>query len=105
MQRGAARRLFLLATFASAGVQVDDAPLATSVSIGVATCEVGTDLNALLGAADTALHRAKRGGRNRVEVATETEQQPLSLDRARKAAAAQEVRHTPTIVHQFDGAT
>ena len=72
--------------FASAGVQVDETPLATSVSIGVAGGPSGTDLNALLAAADTALYRAKRGGRNRVEVATE---EPLSLDQQRLRAAQQ----------------
>lgn len=88
------------ATFEAAGVQVDDVPLSTSVSIGVASGEEDVDLNALLAAADTALYRAKRGGRNRVEVASGLEP-PLSLDRARKAAAARTAK--PTIVHQFDG--
>ncbi len=91
------------ATFEHAGVRVDDVPLLTTVSIGVATGEQGIDLNAMLATADTALYRAKRGGRNRVEVATETEQ-PLSLDRARKAAVPEAAPRTPTIVHQFDGA-
>jgi len=90
-------------TFDNAGVQVDGVPLPTTVSIGVATGEQAVDLNALLAAADTALYRAKRGGRNRVEVATQTEQ-PLSLDIARKAALLQAAPRPPTIVHQFDGA-
>ncbi len=90
-------------TFDNAGVQVDGVPLPTTVSIGVASGERAIDLNALLAAADTALYRAKRGGRNRVEVATKTEQ-PLSLDIARKAALLQAAPRTPTIVHQFDGA-
>jgi diguanylate cyclase (GGDEF)-like protein len=90
-------------TFDNAGVQVDGVPLPTTVSIGVATGEQAIDLNALLAAADTALYRAKRGGRNRVEVATQTEQ-PLSLDIARKAALLQAAPRPPTIVHQFDGA-
>jgi diguanylate cyclase (GGDEF)-like protein len=90
-------------TFDNAGVQVDGVPLPTTVSIGVATGEQGIDLNALLAAADAALYRAKRGGRNRVEVATETEQ-PLSLDIARKAALLQAAPRTPIVVHQFDGA-
>jgi diguanylate cyclase (GGDEF)-like protein len=90
-------------TFASAGVQIDDVAVTTTVSIGVATGENGIDLNAMLGSADTALYRAKRGGRNRIEVADETEQ-PLSLDRSRKAAVLQAAPRTPTIVHQFDGA-
>lgn len=84
--------------FASAGVQVDQTPLATSVSIGVAGGPAGTDLNALLAAADTALYRAKRGGRNRVEVAVE---EPLSLDQQRLRSAQQPVAQ-PTVVHQFE---
>jgi diguanylate cyclase (GGDEF)-like protein len=84
--------------FASAGVQVDDAPVATSVSIGVAGGAPGTSLNALLAAADTALYRAKRGGRNRVEVATE---EPVSLDQQRLRAVQQAKQ--PTVVHQFEG--
>jgi diguanylate cyclase (GGDEF)-like protein len=85
--------------FAGAGVQVDDAPLATSVSIGVAGGPPGTDLQALLAAADTALYRAKRGGRNRVEIATE---EPLSLDQQRLHAAQQPAVKQPTVVHQFE---
>jgi diguanylate cyclase (GGDEF)-like protein len=85
-------------TFANAGVQVDEVPLVTSVSIGIAGGPQGTDLNALLAAADTALYRAKRGGRNRVEVAVE---EPLSLDQQRLAAAQMGMRQ-PTVVHQFE---
>ncbi len=85
--------------FASAGVQVDETPLATSVSIGVAGGPAGTDLNALLAAADTALYRAKRGGRNRVEVATE---EPLALEQQRLHAAQQAPAKQPIVVHQFE---
>jgi diguanylate cyclase (GGDEF)-like protein len=86
--------------FESAGVQVDETPLATSVSIGVAGGAPGTDLNALLASADTALYRAKRGGRNRVEVSAEEE--PLSLDQQRLRAAQQSQAKQPTVVHQFE---
>lgn len=86
--------------FANAGVQVDDTPLETSVSIGVAGGAAGTDLTALLAAADTALYRAKRGGRNRVELATE---EPLSLEDHRIARQTQ--KHQPQIVHQFEKLT
>jgi diguanylate cyclase (GGDEF)-like protein len=84
--------------FASAGVQVDDTPVATSVSVGVSGGPAGIDVNALLAAADTALYRAKRGGRNRVEVATE---EPLDLDNDR-LRSAQATAKQPNVVHQFE---
>ncbi|MDQ8726099.1 GGDEF domain-containing protein [Bradyrhizobium sp. LHD-71] len=86
------------AVFANAGVQVDETPLATSVSIGVAGGPPGTGFSALLAAADTALYRAKRGGRNRVEIATE---EPLSLDQQRLRAVQQPAKQ-PTVVHHFE---
>jgi len=89
------------ALFEGAGVQVDDTPLATSVSVGVACGEPGTSWGALLVAADAALYRAKRGGRNRVEVAQGPE---LPLGREHRPIAAQVEKRMPTIVHQFDGA-
>lgn len=86
--------------FAGAGVKVDDTPLTTSVSIGVAGGPPGTDLNTLLAAADSALYRAKRGGRNRVEVAAE--EGPVSLDEQRLRAAQQAAAKQPTVVHHFE---
>ena len=86
------------AVFANAGVQVDDTPVVTSVSVGVSGGPAGTDLNSLLGAADTALYRAKRGGRNRVEVA---EEEPLDLDQDRVRTAQQPAK-PPTVVHHFE---
>jgi diguanylate cyclase (GGDEF)-like protein len=44
--------------------------VSVTLSAGVATSGVIQDPEALVGAADVALYRAKRGGRNRVEVAT-----------------------------------
>lgn len=44
--------------------------VSVTLSAGVATSGVVQDPEILLGAADAALYRAKRGGRNRVEVAT-----------------------------------
>ena len=72
--------------FETCGIVIDDAPVATTVSIGVAGGPAGTELDILLASADTALYQAKRGGRNRVEAATET---PLSLEGERRIAAAQ----------------
>ena len=86
--------------FANAGVKVDETPLATSVSIGVAGGREGTDLNALLASADTALYRAKRGGRNRVEIAAEEE--PVALEQERLRAIQQSHPKQPTVVHQFE---
>ncbi|MEA2899052.1 MAG: hypothetical protein QOJ84_4667, partial [Bradyrhizobium sp.] len=71
--------------FAASGIAVDDAPVDTTVSIGVAGGPAFTELDVLLAAADTALYQAKRGGRNRVQAATE--QQPLSLESGRRKIA------------------
>ncbi len=70
--------------FAASGIAVDDAPVETTVSIGVAGGPALTELDVLLAAADTALYQAKRGGRNRVQAATE---QPLSLESGRRRIA------------------
>jgi diguanylate cyclase (GGDEF)-like protein len=70
--------------FENSGVVVDEGPVETTVSIGVAGGPAGTELEVLLAAADTALYQAKRGGRNRVEAAEEL---PLSLEKWRRKTA------------------
>lgn len=59
--------------FETAGVTVEGHDLNATVSIGAACGEPGTDIVALLAAADAALYRAKASGRNRVELAQEAE--------------------------------
>jgi diguanylate cyclase (GGDEF)-like protein len=70
--------------FANSGIVVEDGPVDTTVSIGVAGGPAGTELEVLLAAADTALYQAKRTGRNRVAAAEEL---PLSLENWRRKTA------------------
>jgi diguanylate cyclase (GGDEF)-like protein len=70
--------------FADSGIVVEDGPVDTTVSIGVAGGPAGTELEVLLAAADSALYQAKRNGRNRVETAEEL---PLSLEKWRRKTA------------------
>ena len=72
--------------FATSGIVIADTSVNTTVSIGVAGGPVGTELDVLLAAADTALYQAKRGGRNRVQSASE---EPVSLEQGRLATASQ----------------
>ena len=85
--------------FASSGIVVEDGPVDTTVSIGVAGGPAGTVLEVLLAAADAALYQAKRGGRNRVEAAEEL---PLSLEnwRRKTAATARQPQQQSRVAHQ-----
>jgi diguanylate cyclase (GGDEF)-like protein len=82
-------------TFAASGIAVDEGPVDTTVSIGVAGGPAGTELEVLLAAADTALYQAKRGGRNRVEAAEEL---PLSLEKWRRKTAGLPGPQRPGVV-------
>jgi diguanylate cyclase (GGDEF)-like protein len=82
--------------FADSGIEVEEGPVDTTVSIGVAGGPAGTELEVLLAAADTALYQAKRSGRNRVEAAEEL---PLSLEnwRRKTAGSARQPQQRPGI--------
>jgi diguanylate cyclase (GGDEF)-like protein len=84
--------------FASSGIVVEEGPVDTTVSIGVAGGPAGTELEVLLAAADAALYQAKRGGRNRVEAAEEL---PLSLEnwRRKTAGTARQPQQQPSVAH------
>jgi diguanylate cyclase (GGDEF)-like protein len=83
--------------FAASGIVVGEMPVETTVSIGVAGGPAGTELDVLLAAADTALYQAKRGGRNRVQSASE---EPISLEHGRRSAAIQSGNPLPGLVRQ-----
>jgi diguanylate cyclase (GGDEF)-like protein len=73
--------------FATSEIAIDDVPVETTVSVGVAGGSAGCDLATLLVAADAALYRAKANGRNRVELAPEIggpSDDPANADVARK---------------------
>lgn len=73
------------ASLATGPIQVDDQQLVSTVSIGVASTSTGLEhSSALIGAADSALYRAKHSGRNAVssEPALAPDESDLSPSRA-----------------------
>jgi diguanylate cyclase (GGDEF)-like protein len=72
--------------FETAGVTVAGCNLDATVSVGAASGQPGTDIVALLAAADAALYRAKANGRNRVEAEPGAEIPVLFATRPRALA-------------------
>lgn len=66
----------LRGVYAEVDASIGERQIATTVSIGVAGGAPGTPIDALIACADVALYRAKRKGRNRVEIA---EDEPSAL--------------------------
>ncbi len=63
--------------FRNSSVKVDGKDIWTTLSIGVALYEEGDDMNSLLKKADEALYKAKRKGKDRVEVFKGKEELPV----------------------------
>ncbi len=96
----------------------DGQPVQVTVSVGVAALDAGStrELSELLAAADAALYRAKRDGRNQVQMISTT--RGLSATGARTATAVNAFggpstpsawdvlpRHTPPVPSDADGVT
>jgi diguanylate cyclase (GGDEF)-like protein len=85
--------------FEAAGVTIDSRVLGATCSIGVASSSAAvTDISALMARADAALYRAKRDGRNRVQLSDQglsdaaTLTAPASLSDTRRTQAAKAPR-------------
>ena len=86
--RAAAERL--RASVAGTAIAVGGLVLRVTCSLGIAVGDSGTgwDRDRLLNAADAALYRAKRAGRNRIVVAGEDEEAAASTVEAKPAGPA-----------------
>jgi diguanylate cyclase (GGDEF)-like protein len=63
----------LRAAIGSIPIAAEGADLRVTVSVGVAAAEAGATADGMIAAADAALYRAKKSGRDRVELASSTD--------------------------------
>jgi diguanylate cyclase (GGDEF)-like protein len=77
--------------FQAAAVTVADQQISATVSIGAASGAPGTDVAALIAAADRALYKAKEAGRNRLALADDVPSAPPRDERLEPLQAAEPI--------------